>query len=184
VQSLGGHRFILNVCQSVSRRLWNIDFPDPDNVGGFMRQDHGDFSVGWVSNTFPVNHADNRCSSVNTTLDIRDSSPLLLLASGSPCPIDEEMLASTTINFICDTSVTGSGNPTVIAQLPTEDEDACEFVLNWRTPVSVPSLVFSYTHSNHGTRPSRLLAPPPNLGGYMATSLSFSPHLSSSSCST
>jgi len=42
----GGHQFVLNVCQSVSHRLWNLDLPDPENVAGFVRQDRGDLSVG------------------------------------------------------------------------------------------------------------------------------------------
>jgi len=81
---------------------------------------------------------DTRRSAVNTTLDMRDSNPLLFMTSGSICT-DEELIASTSIHFICDTSVAGVGKPTVISQLPPADEDACSFFLEWRTPVACPT---------------------------------------------
>lgn len=46
--SPGGHQFILNVCKSVSHDTWNIKVPNPENVGGFIRRDRGDFSIGCV----------------------------------------------------------------------------------------------------------------------------------------
>lgn len=81
--------------------------------------------------------------SVNTTLAIRDSNPLLLLNGGSFCPTDDEITASTTIQFLCDVSVVGAGKPTLLSQFPKEDEEACSFVLQWRTPVSIFAL---YSH--------------------------------------
>lgn len=37
----------LNVCRAVVDELWNVD--DAGEVGGFIRrEDHGDFSLGWV----------------------------------------------------------------------------------------------------------------------------------------
>lgn len=41
-----GHEFILNVCKTVSHETWNLKVEDPENVAGFIRKAHGDFSVG------------------------------------------------------------------------------------------------------------------------------------------
>ena len=46
---------------------------------------------------------------VNTTLEMRDTGLLLHLSNGSPCPEAEDLHGSSTIMFLCDTTVYGSG---------------------------------------------------------------------------
>ena len=48
LKSLGGHEFVLNVCRSVSHETWALKAPNPSDVGGFIRLDRGDFSVGYA----------------------------------------------------------------------------------------------------------------------------------------
>lgn len=52
----GGRDVVLNVCRGVAQEVWNID--DADTVGAFIRQDHGDFSLGCVdcSSTLSSTH--------------------------------------------------------------------------------------------------------------------------------
>ncbi|THH09823.1 hypothetical protein EW146_g8566 [Bondarzewia mesenterica] len=97
--------------------MWNPNVEHAENVAGFVRKGHGDFSIG----------------EVNTTLLVRDNHPLLILTDGSPCPSAEHLRASTAVRFICDTSVFGSGNPQFVAQLPPDDASACAFFVEWRT---------------------------------------------------
>lgn len=42
----GGHEMVLSACKSVSHETWRLEIQDPALVGGFVRQDHGDFSMG------------------------------------------------------------------------------------------------------------------------------------------
>jgi len=92
-------------------------------VGGFLREDRGDFSIG----------------KANTTLQIRDGHPLLILTGGSKCPGGADLKASTAIRFICDRSVFSAGKPQLIAELPPQDEQACAFFIEWRTHVACPT---------------------------------------------
>lgn len=87
-----------------------------------MREDRKDFSIGRV----------------NTTLQMRDGHPLLLLTGGSKCPGGGDLRASTAIRFICDRSVFSAGTPQLIAELPPQDETACAFFIEWRTHVACP----------------------------------------------
>ena len=80
---------------------------------------------------------------LNTTLSVQDSRPHLTFRDGSRCKSENQMRASTVIEFVCDTSVFGSGMPRLVAQLPPgDDEDACAFVLEWRTHVRVSASAF------------------------------------------
>jgi cation-dependent mannose-6-phosphate receptor len=40
----GTTKFKLNVCRAVVSELWKVH--DPDNVGGFVNREEGDFSLG------------------------------------------------------------------------------------------------------------------------------------------
>jgi hypothetical protein len=40
----------LNVCRSVASELW---MDDPEDVGGFISREGGDFSLGWVADPRP-----------------------------------------------------------------------------------------------------------------------------------
>ncbi|KAJ6467562.1 hypothetical protein C8R47DRAFT_1024947, partial [Mycena vitilis] len=124
LKTAGGHELVLSACKSVSHETWGLKVQDPALVGGFVRRDHGDFSIGQV----------------NTTLSFsgRAGHPHLTLASGSKC-LDsngktiEALHGSTEIEFICDPSA-GAGTPRLVAQLPPgSDDDACAFFFEWRT---------------------------------------------------
>ncbi|KAG7088790.1 hypothetical protein E1B28_012754 [Marasmius oreades] len=120
----GGHNFYLNVCRGVNTDLWGLDDP---NIGGFIRRDHGDFSVGLS----------------NTTLLISEGIPKLRMGKGGKCVSGngEETgdLAETVVEFQCDRSVFGRGEPRLRAQLPLEDEKACAFFVEWRTHFACPT---------------------------------------------
>lgn len=49
------------------------------------------------------------------------------------------MTAYTTIDFVCDTSIFGTGIPRLVAQFPPEDDDACGFFIEWRTHLACPT---------------------------------------------
>jgi hypothetical protein len=78
---------------------------------------------------------------VNATLTIRDSKPRFILSGGSYCKaraddIPGDMKGSALVEFACDKSVFGPGQPRLVAQLPPgDDEEACAWVIEWRTPV-------------------------------------------------
>ncbi|KII93099.1 hypothetical protein PLICRDRAFT_49174 [Plicaturopsis crispa FD-325 SS-3] len=112
----GGHDFVLNVCRPVAHEVWHL--PHPETVAGYIRRDHGDFSIG-VS---------------NTTLDLKNGRPVITLSNGSQCANTDGVHASTVIEFVCDLSVFAAGKPELVAQLPPgNDNDACAFVIEWRT---------------------------------------------------
>jgi cation-dependent mannose-6-phosphate receptor len=119
--SPGGHNVVLNVCKSVSHELWNLEVPNPENVGAFIRRDHGDFSIG----------------EANMTLQMRNGHPLLYMSGGSTCP-DSKLQATTAVQFICDKSVFGAGKPELVAQAPDDDATACAFFIDWRTHFACP----------------------------------------------
>jgi cation-dependent mannose-6-phosphate receptor len=119
--SPGGHNFVLNVCRSVSHELWNLKVTNPERVGGFIRRDHGDFSIG----------------ETNTTLAMKEGHPLLYMSGGSNCP-NSEYQATTAIQFVCDKSVFAAGQPELIAQVPDDDATACAFFIEWHTHFACP----------------------------------------------
>lgn len=61
------------------------------------------------------------------------------MAQGSQCTNENaNSRASSLVNFICDSSVPGSGSPQLVGSLPPGEEDAaCAFIIEWKTPVSV-----------------------------------------------
>jgi cation-dependent mannose-6-phosphate receptor len=75
-----------------------------------------------------------------------EGNPKLVMSGGSKCKTKsggEGDEAATVIEFVCDTSVFGSGTPHLKAQLPPEDEHACGFFIEWKTHVSL-FLVYSH----------------------------------------
>ena len=78
---------------------------------------------------------------VNTTLGVRDSRPRLTLSGGSYCKANadntpRDTRASALVEFTCDRSLFGPGQPRLVAQLPPgDDETACAWVIEWRTQV-------------------------------------------------
>uniref|UniRef100_A0A0W0FGG8 Autophagy-related protein 27 n=1 Tax=Moniliophthora roreri TaxID=221103 RepID=A0A0W0FGG8_MONRR len=124
VQTPGGKEFYLNICRGVATEAWGLD--DAAEVGGFIRRDHGDFSVGRT----------------NTTLVMSDGKPKLRMTGGSKCKTTsggEGDPAATVIEFVCDTSVFGSGTPRLSEQIPLEDEYACAFFIEWKTHFACPT---------------------------------------------
>ncbi|KAL5494617.1 hypothetical protein ACEPAI_78 [Sanghuangporus weigelae] len=121
ITSHSGRNITLNVCRTVISDLWNPRVDRPQDVGGFFRGDHGDFSIGQA----------------NTSLHFRNGNPVLFMTDGTSCPQSENMKASTAIQFICDNSA-AEGKPQLAAQLPPEDEDACAFFIEWRTKYACP----------------------------------------------
>lgn len=66
------------------------------------------------------------------------------MAHGSQCAKDER--ASSLVNFVCDSSVSGHGSPQLVGSLPPGDEDAaCAFIIEWKTPVN------SFAFDSHGS---------------------------------
>ncbi|PVF96102.1 mannose 6-phosphate receptor domain-containing protein [Serendipita vermifera] len=123
--TLSSHKFTFNICQAVKTELWNIGDIPQDQVGAFYRGQHGDFAMGRA----------------NSTVTVVDGNPVLYMSNGSPCPNSGEskIHASTAIRFICEPSIFGSGQPRLIAQFPQDDEHACAFSFEWRTPYACPS---------------------------------------------
>ena len=82
-----------------------------------------------------------RLSTVNSTLTVRDSRPRFILTGGSYCKARADstpgdMRGSALVEFTCDKSVLGPGQPRLVAQLPPgDDEEACAWVIEWRTHV-------------------------------------------------
>ncbi|QRV94644.1 autophagy-related protein 27 [Ceratobasidium sp. AG-Ba] len=124
VPSDSGRTFKLNVCQKVKSELWNPQHVEKeDQIGGFVRAAHGDFSIG----------------AYNTTVQIKHKHPLLIYENGSTCKSATNLKASSIIRFICDPAVFAVGSPVLVAQLPPEDENACAFFFEWRTHVACPT---------------------------------------------
>ncbi|KAJ7052892.1 hypothetical protein C8F01DRAFT_1375682 [Mycena amicta] len=132
----GGGRereLILNACKAVSHETWGLkmdDVPDPATVAGFVRREHGDFSIGTLNTTL--------------TFSARSGYPHLTFSSGSKC-VDadgkkvDSLRASTEIEFVCDPAA-DRGAPRLIASLPPgSDDSACAFVFEWRTVSACPT---------------------------------------------
>ncbi|KAF7436036.1 hypothetical protein PC9H_002862 [Pleurotus ostreatus] len=138
-KTLGGHDAVLNVCRAVQHETWGLKTEDPSEVAGFIRKDHGDFSIG----------------KVNTTLTVKDSNLLLTYHGGSVCKSTDGLRATTTIKFICDSSVFSAGVPRFEAQFPEDDDTACGFFIEWRSHLQgfdqVPqfSLTSMVYHARH-----------------------------------
>lgn len=74
---------------------------------------------------------------VNTTLiaPSTDSDDLkIIMTDGSKCTTGSDLKASTAILFVC---AKDTKQPRLLAQLPPNDETACGFVVEFRTPVRV-----------------------------------------------
>lgn len=119
----GGHSFYLNVCRPVTTEPWSTGVPDNVDIAGLVRKDHHDFAVGLV----------------NTTLEMTDPGLTLRLSNGSPCPGEDNLYGSSSIIFLCDTSVYGSGKPVVMSQFPDDDNQACHYTVEWRTHFACPT---------------------------------------------
>uniref|UniRef100_A0A8H7Y9Y3 Autophagy-related protein 27 n=1 Tax=Psilocybe cubensis TaxID=181762 RepID=A0A8H7Y9Y3_PSICU len=75
---------------------------------------------------------------INTTISLLDSKPRLVISGGSKCK-SGDIRASTVIQFVCDVSLGNSG-PRFSAQLPPgDDEDACAYFIEWKTPYACPT---------------------------------------------
>ena len=104
-----GRNITLNVCRSIVTDLWNPQVDRPQDVGGFYRGAHGDVSIGYVGlfqteiETRNLNFGDRK---VNTTLQVRDGHPVLVMVDGSSCPQSDNIKASTAIRFSCDPKAT------------------------------------------------------------------------------
>ncbi|KAG6919865.1 hypothetical protein DXG01_015573 [Tephrocybe rancida] len=126
-QTPGGHAFFLNVCRRPSKETFGLKDVDDVKIGGFVRQDHSDFSIG----------------EFNTTLSMHDLNPRITLTGGSRCKIksgETELRASTIVEFVCDTAVFGTGEPRLVAQFPPgSDDDACGYFIQWRTHLACPT---------------------------------------------
>jgi hypothetical protein len=89
-----GRNVTLNVCRSLSIDFWELKDIKEENVAAVVRRDHADFSMGYL----------------NTTLQIRDDSPMLIYEDGSKCPKTDSMRGSTIIRFVCDSSASSPGS--------------------------------------------------------------------------
>lgn len=126
----GGHTLSINVCQGVTTELWGLkDDIKPSDVAAFVHLDHGSFAIG----------------KVNTTLSVVDSRPRLVLSDGSSCKATPggsnlNLKASTIVEFVCDTSIFGTGQPRLLGQLPPgDDEVGCAYFIEWATQYACPT---------------------------------------------
>ncbi|KAG6328058.1 hypothetical protein ID866_11030, partial [Astraeus odoratus] len=116
----GGRKLYVNVCRGVTTDPWNTGVPESDgDIAGLVRRDHGDFVIGMV----------------NTTLEMVGGGLVIRQSNGSPCKSMDSARGSSSIRFICDTSVYGAGTPAVIDKYPPND-DACHYEIEWRTHAS------------------------------------------------
>ncbi|WVN85701.1 uncharacterized protein L203_100851 [Cryptococcus depauperatus CBS 7841] len=121
VAQVGETSYNLNVCRGVIGELYKVE--DPDQVGGYIKKEGGDFSLG-KANT-------------NLTLTPMTNEPMLIMADGSPCPLNPSASSSTAIRFICNPTVFGAGTPILVASLPPIDP--CQFYFEWSTHVACPT---------------------------------------------
>ena len=45
-KSFSGRDYVVNVCKAIAHETWNIKVDKPEDVAGFTRRGHGDFSMG------------------------------------------------------------------------------------------------------------------------------------------
>ncbi|KAJ7280965.1 hypothetical protein C8J57DRAFT_1057657, partial [Mycena rebaudengoi] len=113
--TLGGHDVVLSACQSVKKETWGHKLEDPAKIGGFMRGDHGDMSLGCASSFRSPRSPRARTAKMR------------------------EACVSTAIEFVCDPSAAQS-SPRLVAILPPgDDDDACAFFFEWRTTYACPT---------------------------------------------
>ncbi|EAU92505.2 hypothetical protein CC1G_00724 [Coprinopsis cinerea okayama7 len=123
------------MCQAVRTETFGVkDDIHANDIAAFVRRGRGDFVIG------------KSIRKVNTTFELFDNHPRMILSSGSRCKSDknqpQNIRASTVIDFICDPSSFGSGQPRLIAQLPPGNEDeGCAYqweadytILTWLPP--------------------------------------------------
>ncbi|KAG5651212.1 hypothetical protein H0H81_009459 [Sphagnurus paluster] len=109
-QTPGNHLFVMNVCRTPVRETFGLKDVKVTEIGGFIRRDHGDFSIG---------------SKYNPVVPRLQSSP------------DSRGWVSLQIQIRREPD---TGTPRLIAQLPPgDDEEACAFFLEWRTHVACPT---------------------------------------------
>ncbi|KAJ4479927.1 mannose-6-phosphate receptor binding domain-containing protein [Lentinula aciculospora] len=124
-----GHKIVMNVCKAVSYESWGSDIPNTSKVGGIIEKQRGSFSIGEMNTTVVLSSGTN---------------PKIVMENGSRCKSENgqsrDDRAGTIIEFICDTSVYGSGTPRLTAQWPPHnDELACVFFIEWRTHYACPT---------------------------------------------
>ncbi|KAF5375607.1 hypothetical protein D9757_008549 [Collybiopsis confluens] len=124
ISTENGHKILLNVCKPISTEMWGLKVPNAENVGGVIRKDHGDFSIG----------------EKNTTLAMSEGNPKLVLKNGSNCKTSDAK-AETEIQFQCDTTELGSGSPRLKTRWPSDNQDdlACFFLIEWKTHYACPT---------------------------------------------
>ncbi|KAJ3571540.1 hypothetical protein NP233_g3690 [Leucocoprinus birnbaumii] len=126
----GGHTLSINVCQGVTTEIWGLkEDIKASEIAGLVSLDHGVFAIG----------------KVNTTLTVVDSRPRLTLSEGSACKAKPggsslDLKASTIVEFVCDSSIFGAGQPRLVGQLPPgDDEVGCAYFIEWPTPFACPT---------------------------------------------
>ncbi|KAJ3985587.1 mannose-6-phosphate receptor binding domain-containing protein [Lentinula detonsa] len=124
-----GHKIVMNVCKAVSYESWGSDIPNTSKVGGIIEKQRGSFSIGETNTTLVLSNGAN---------------PKMVMENGSRCKSENgqsrDDRAGTIVEFICDTSVYGSGTPRLTAQWPPHnDELACVFFIEWRTHYACPT---------------------------------------------
>ncbi|KAJ3821292.1 mannose-6-phosphate receptor binding domain-containing protein [Lentinula raphanica] len=129
-QTEQGHKIVMNVCKSVTYESWGSDIPNPSKVGGVIEKQRGSFSIGETNSTL--------------VLSSSSSNPKIVMENGSRCKSENGQSkndrAGTIVEFICDTSVYGSGTPRLTALWPPHnDELACVFFIEWRTHYACPT---------------------------------------------
>ncbi|GLB43756.1 putative mannose 6-phosphate receptor domain-containing protein [Lyophyllum shimeji] len=124
LETPGKHLLVLNVCKRPVRETFGM-------------KDVNDAEIEVLA------AAEAAAIALNTTLSMQESNPRITLSNGSRCKSksgDNQLRASTVIQFVCDTAVYGPGVPRLVAQLPPgDDEEGCAFFVEWRTHVACPT---------------------------------------------
>ncbi|KAF9580175.1 Cation-independent mannose-6-phosphate receptor CI-MPR [Lunasporangiospora selenospora] len=107
--------FKLNVCHTVLHK--ELDVKDPSNIASWGKRNKGT-SLGQLSKA-PF---------------FKGDALLLEYKNGDECYNAPNYKKSTTIRFICDPSISGQGNPHLLA-----NNDDCHFWFEWRTPAACPT---------------------------------------------
>ncbi|KIM64114.1 hypothetical protein SCLCIDRAFT_1213514 [Scleroderma citrinum Foug A] len=120
----GGRKFYLNVCRGITTDPWNAGVSEGDgDIAGLIRRDHGDFAIGIV----------------NTTLEMVEGGLMIRQFNGSPCKSMDNVRGSSSIRFICDTSVFAAGKPALIDKFPQNTDEACHYEFEWKTHFACPT---------------------------------------------